>query len=120
MDKWQAIQSFWSSFGLPAYDEASVPDDAVLPYITYNATVDSLDNPTVLSGDIWYKSTSWEGVSKKADEINNNLVNGGVTISLDIGYLWIVKGQPFAQRIAEEDDNIKHIYIVLMGEFLTY
>lgn len=120
MDKWQAIHSFWSSFGLPAYDEASVPDDAVLPYITYNATVDSLDSPTVLSGDIWYKSTSWEDVSKKADEINNNLVNGGVTISLDIGYLWIVKGQPFAQRIAEEDDNIKHVYIVLMGEFLTY
>lgn len=119
MDKWQALNSFWNSFKLTAYDEASVPDNAELPYITYNATVDSLDYPTVLTGDLWYKSTSWEDISKKADEINNELANGGVTIPLDVGYLWIVKGEPFAQRVTESEENIKHIYIVLMGEYLT-
>ena len=29
MDKEQSLQQFWSSFGLPAYDETSVPDNAV-------------------------------------------------------------------------------------------
>ena len=28
MDKWKALQSFWESFDIPAYDEATVPDDA--------------------------------------------------------------------------------------------
>ena len=31
MDKFQAQQSFWSSFGLTAYDENTVPDDAEYP-----------------------------------------------------------------------------------------
>lgn len=118
MDKWQALQSFFSSFGLTAYDESSVPESAQLPYITYQAAVDSLDSPVVLTGDLYYKSTSWEEISKKADEINDALKNG-VVFTLDGGYLWIVRGSPFAQRINEDSDTLKHIYIVLMGEFLT-
>ena len=39
----QTLHSFWSSFGLTAYDENSVPDDAVLPYITYSVSYDSFD-----------------------------------------------------------------------------
>lgn len=29
---------FWTQFGMPAYLQDSVPDDAALPYITYEAT----------------------------------------------------------------------------------
>ena len=118
MDKWQALQSFFSSFGLTAYDESSVPESAQLPYITYQAAVDSLDSPVVLTGDLYYKSTSWTEISQKADEINDALKNG-VIMPLDIGFLWLVRGSPFAQRINEDSDTLKHIYIVLMGEFLT-
>lgn len=118
MDRWQGLHSFWSSFGLPAYDETSVPEETQLPYITYSAAVDSLDAPLALTANIWYRDTSWENISKKADEINNRLKNGGVTISLDVGYLWLTRGSPFAQRGANEE-NIKQIYIVLMGEYLT-
>lgn len=118
MDKWQAINTFWNSFSLPAYDEASVPENASLPYITYQAAVDSLDSPVVLTGDLYYKSTSWTEISQKADEINDALKNGAV-LPLDIGFLWLVRGSPFAQRINEDSDTLKHIYIVLMGEFLT-
>ena len=118
MDKWQALQSFFSSFGLTAYDESSVPESAQLPYITYQAAADSLDSPVVLTGDLYYKSTSWTEISQKADEINDALKNG-VIMPLDIGFLWLVRGSPFAQRINEDSDTLKHIYIVLMGEFLT-
>lgn len=120
MDKWQALQAFWSRYGLTAYDETSVPDTAQMPYITYNAAVDSLDSPVALTGDLWYKSTSWADISRKAEEISRDLQNGGVTIPLNAGFLWIVRGSPFAQRINENTDNLKHIYIVLMGEFITY
>ena len=45
----QTLHSFWSSFGLTAYDENSVPDDAVLPYITYSVSYDSFDNNVSLT-----------------------------------------------------------------------
>ena len=41
-NKWQAIDRFWNSFGIPAYDESSVPQGATMPYITYHAEVASL------------------------------------------------------------------------------
>lgn len=119
MDKWQALQSFFNSFELTAYDESSVPESAPLPYITYTAAVDSFDTPVVISCDLWYQSTSWAAISKKAEEISNYLGNGGVMLSITDGGLWITRGSPFAQRINEDSDTIKHIYIVLMCEFIT-
>ena len=44
MTKAEALHSFYSSFGLTAYEENSVPDDAEFPYITYNITTDSFVN----------------------------------------------------------------------------
>lgn len=118
MDKFQAIHSFWSRFGILAYDESSVPDDAQFPYLTYSVMIDSLDYPVTLTADLYYRSTSWTEISQKTEQIDGALINGEV-IKLDTGYLWIVKGHPFAQRVTEEDDTIKHIYIVLSAEFLT-
>lgn len=46
----QVVHSFWSSFGLTAYDENSVPDNAQLPYITYNLSYDAFENEVAMSG----------------------------------------------------------------------
>lgn len=120
MDKGQAIQALWSSFNLPAYDENTVPDNAALPYITYSVATDSLDYVVPLSASIWYSSTSWESISKKADEISAYIGNGGITIPLDLGYMYISRGNPFAQRIADESDSlIRRIYLNVNAEFLT-
>ena len=119
MDKWQALQSFFSSFELTAYDESSVPENAQLPYITYTAAVDSFDVPVVISCNLWYQSTSWAAISQKAEQISNYLGSGGVMLPITGGGLWITRGSPFAQRVNEESDAIKHIYIVLMCEFIT-
>lgn len=32
------LYDFWSQFGMPAYLQDSVPDDADLPYVTYEVT----------------------------------------------------------------------------------
>lgn len=122
MDKAQALQGFWSGFGLSAYDENSVPDDASMPYITYNVATDSIERVLPLSGSLWYKSTSWAEISQKADEIAEVIAaSGGYYIAkIDGGYLWIVKGTPFAQRMREESDsNIRRIYINITAEYLT-
>lgn len=122
MDKAQALQDFWSGFGLPAYDENTVPDEAIMPYVTYNVATDSFERVLPLSGSLWYKSTSWAEISQKADEIAEAIAgrDGYYLREIDGGYLWIVKGTPFAQRMREENDsNIRRIYINVTAEFLT-
>lgn len=123
MDKWQSIHNFWSGFGLTAYDENTVPTGSEapeMPYITYNVITDSLDYPVQLNGSLWYKSTSWEEISQKADEIAAYLGVGGDVIKIDSGYVWITKGQPFAQRMTDDsDDSIRRIYIIVQAEFLS-
>lgn len=116
MNKWEAIQSFWESFDLPAYDENSVPDDATAPYITYSAETADFENVILLTGSIWYRSTSWKNISLKSDEIASSLKK---IIKLDDGYLFITRGSPFAQRMMDTDETVKRIYINLMCEFYT-
>lgn len=119
MDKAQAIHSFWSGFGLTAYDENSVPSDAQLPYITYNVATGAIGDMVVLSGSVWYRSTSWQDISQKADEIAEAIGYGYAIKEIDGGYVWITKGTPFAQRMGDTDPSIRRIYINLNAEFLT-
>lgn len=119
MNKAQAIDKFWNSFELPAYDENSVPDDAVMPYITYSLSTDSLDNPVTLSGSLWYRSESWKDITLKSEEISKKVSEKGFySDKIDGGYLWITRGSPFAQRMTDINP-VKRIYINLMVEFLT-
>jgi hypothetical protein len=121
MDKFQAIHSFWSGFDIPAYDGQDVPDDAVMPYITYEASTDSIGNMLLQSASIWYRSNSWETISKKADQIAEAIGYGFKIIPVDSpkGYLKITKGTPFAQRMSDPDEQVKRIYINIQAEFLT-
>ena len=120
MNKAQAIDNFWNSFGIPAYEVTTVDEEVVGDfYITYEVVTDSLDRPVPMSASIWQKhSTSWESVSLKADQISNALVQVK-SIPLDTGFLYITRGQPFAQRVADEDETVRRIYINIMAEFLA-
>lgn len=118
MDKWQAIHSMWSSFGIPAYDETDVPDDAVMPYITYAATISTFEQPIILSGSVWYYSRSWEAISQKVNEIAEYL-RGYRLIKIDDGYLFVSQGIPFAQRMSDENAVTRRIYINIDAEFFT-
>ena len=119
MDKEQSLHKFWSSFDLPAYDELTVPEDAKLPYITYNVVDDKLDRPVSLHGSLWYRDTTWTAIDAKKNEIAQYL-EGFVTIKLDNGWVWLVQGSPFAQRMEEpNDEQIRRIYINIRAEFLT-
>lgn len=118
-DKWQALQAFWGSFGIPAYEQASVPKGVQLPYISYNGEVGAINEPLPLSASIWCRDTSWEWISKKADEIAQFIGYGYHITTVEGGYLWISRGTPFAQRMSDEDTTIKRIYINVVGEYLT-
>ena len=118
MNKEQALQEFWSGFDIPAYDENSVPDNATLPYITYTVAVDGFDRPVSLQAAIWYKDTSWEAITNKAEEIAQTIGRGGVMKSYMNGCVWLKMGTPFEQRIPTLDDMIKRITINIEAEFI--
>ena len=120
MNKAQAIDSFWKSFGIPAYELTTVNKEKAGDfYITYEVVTDSLDHAVPMSASIWHKNTqSWEAVTLKAKEISDTLVKVK-SIPLDTGFLYITRGQPFAQHVADEDESTRRIYINVMAEFLT-
>lgn len=121
MTKGQAVQQFWSGFGLTAYDETTVPDNAPFPYITYTIQTDSFENAVMTTASIWYRSYSWAEISEKAEEIARAIVKmNPPSIKIDGGRLYITKGVPFAQRMREEsDDAIRRIILNVDLEFMT-
>lgn len=123
MDKEQALHKFWSSFGLTAYDENTVPDNAMIAnggkYLTYNVATASLDEPVPLFANLWYKSSSWAEITQKTNEIAEEIGRGGKLIPFEGGYIWICRGVPFSQRMADDDDTIRRIYINVMAEYLS-
>ena len=120
MTKAAAIYQFWNSFGLTAYEENTVPTDAAFPYITYQLVTDSFDREIPLTASLWYRSENWTTINAKAEEISQKISRGGKIISCDDGAIWLKRGQPFAQNMGDESDNlIKRKYLNITAEYLT-
>ena len=120
MTKAAAIYQFWSSFGLTAYEENTVPDDATFPYITYQLVTDSFDREVQVTASLWYRSESWTAINAKTEEISQKISRGGKIIPFDCGAIWLKRGQPFAQNMGDEnDDLIKRKYLNIIAEFMT-
>lgn len=123
MDKAQFYHQFWSQFGLPAYDETTVPEKgdnkAEMPYITYMVVEDEFGRPVYPSASLWYKGTSWAAISQKSKEIAEFIGLGGYVEKIDGGYVWIQRGHPFAQRVGDDDDTVRRIVINVELEFFT-
>lgn len=123
MDKAQAYQSFWESFGLTAYDENTVPDNALEinngKYITYEMSVSDFGSPVALTASIWYRGYSWLDITEKEMEISRDVSRGGKLVHCDGGAIWIRKGIPWAQRMSDSSsDSIRRIILNVEVEFL--
>lgn len=120
MTKAASIYQFWSSFGLTAYEENTVPTDATFPYVTYQLVTDSFDREVAATASLWYRGESWTAINAKTEEISAHIGLGGKIIKCDGGRIWIKRGQPFAQNMGDEsDDLIKRKYLNLTFEFFT-
>ena len=118
MDKMQVLNEFWNSFEWPAYDQNTVPDNAMLPYITYEAATDDFNNELYLTASLWDRSTSWERVTLKEKEISTDISKGGRMILYSDGAMWIKMRSPWAQRMSDEDDGIRRILLSVTIEFI--
>lgn len=120
MTKAAAIYQFWSSFGLAAYEENTVPTDADFPYIAYQLVTDSFSGEVAATASLWYRSESWTAINAKTEEISAYIGLGGKIIKCDGGRIWIKRGTPFAQNMGDESDNlIRRKYLNITIEFMT-
>lgn len=120
MDRYEAQYSFWASFGVPAYEENSVPDleDVTFPYITYQAAASAFDEDARLSANVWTRSTSWLQADTIANAIIARLKDGGENIAYDGGCIWVTPEAPLVQNMGDpEDDRIKRKLVSVVLHF---
>ena len=106
----EALKTFYSGFGLPAYQEGSVPEDVSLPYISYSVSVPEWDQKASHFVRIWDRTKSNTGIIEKADQIAKAI---GIRkrIAFDGGYLVIWPETPLTQ--IETDGDIRYAYMNL-------
>lgn len=121
MDKSQSMFYLWhDSTGLPCYAEGSVPDDAKLPYVTYETIIDSLDSSVMPTATVWMRTDSWTPLDEY-QSIVENYIDGGRLIKMDVGSMMVHRGTPFAQRTTDENDkSIKGYLFNIEVEFLSH
>ena len=117
MDKVQALVAYWNSFGIPAYETTSVPDNATFPYMTYEIATDSFNSTVAVTNNLWYKSTSWAEITRQAQNIADSIGMGGSLVRYDGGVIWINRGTPYSQRVA--DDKLKRLMLNFSLEFIS-
>lgn len=121
MTKSQALQTFFSSFGLTAYTSTSVPDDVIFPYLTYDLITGAWgDEQAAITVNLWFYTESEAIPNAKAEEISKKIGLGGITIPCDDGIIWIKRGSPWCQSLTDETNKtIKRRYINITVEYLT-
>ena len=103
-----SLKEFFSSFGIPAYAENSVPDEVALPYITYPLTEPNWREQVSFHCQIWYKKKSLGELLAKADQVVG-AIEEGVILENDAGYVVIYPAEPNIQLLTDDDSQRAYI-----------
>lgn len=118
MTKEQAIYSFFSSFGLSA-SQTNAPNKTDYPYITYDLVTGAYGDMIAVTANVWYYGTSEVAINAKVAEITKAVGLGGKLIACDGGGIWITRGTPWCQAVADTDPLIKRRYLIFNFEFIV-
>ena len=127
MSKAKALNDFWNSFFISAYEENTqlekIDPPVKFPYITYQRVIDSFGSEIALTASIWDKDRDGYSADlqnyKKAEEISKCIGHGGVFVPFEGGSLWVKRGSPFAQPMADTDRSIKRTVLNISVEYIT-
>ena len=103
-----ALKTFFSGFGLPAYEANTVPEDVQIPYITYSLAEPEWDQKASMYVQVWDRSRSNTLILQKADQITAE-IGTGLTLELNDGYLVIWPESPLIQVNVDGDFRAAYI-----------
>lgn len=112
-----ALKAFFSGFGLPAYEQGSVPDDVELPYITYSFSTPEWNQKASMFAQIWDRTKSNAGILRKADEIHA-AIGIGRRIFYSGGYVDLWPETPFCQIMTDGDYRSAYINLSINSYYL--
>ena len=120
MTKGAALQAFFGGI-MTAYAASAVPDDATLPYLTYDLITSAWgDSEVGLTVNMWFRTTSEKEPNAAVDKLSKAIGLGGVQLQCDDGIIWLKRGSPWAQSLTDKTDKtIKRRYINVTAEYLT-
>lgn len=118
LNKFSAQKVYWSSFGFPAYQEQTVPDDVKFPYITYQTASGSLNGVVNVSASVYYKGTSWASIMQEVLQMEKSIDR---QVFIDGGIMKVRKPiSNFAQPMPESGDTkIRRMLLTVEIEFLS-
>lgn len=123
-DRWEAQYNFWASFGIPAYEESSVPDRdelkrlGITSYIAYQPVSAGFDQDVSGGASIYTRADSWLQADTLADAIEARLKDGGEVVLYTGGMIWVTAEAPFAQNLGDpDDDKIKRKVLNVVRHF---
>lgn len=117
LDKFSAQKVYWSSFGMPAYQELTVPEDVQFPYIAYQTANGSLDGVINVSASVYYKGTSWAQIMKDVLQMEKAIDR---QVFIEGGCMKVRKPiTNFAQPMGDEDEKIRRMLLTVEIEFLS-
>lgn len=109
----KALNAYFNGFGLDAYAEDTVPDEAQLPYITYRVVDPEWHQKATFFVRVWYRSTSNASVLEKADQITGD-IGEAKRLPFEGGLLVIWPESPKVQVVVDPNDNtLRYAYISL-------
>ena len=106
----EALKTFFSGFGLRAFQEGTVPDDAVMPYITFSISTPEWNQKASIYARVWDRTTSNTWLIEKADQITR-AIGEQKKITFTGGYLVIWPETPLAQ--IQEEGAARYAYLNL-------
>ena len=120
MTKGAALQAFFDGI-MTSYAASAVPDNATLPYLTYELITSAWGGGEVgLTVNMWFRTTSEKEPNAAVDKLSKAIGLGGVFLHCDDGVIWLKRGSPWAQSLTDATDKtIKRRYINVTAEYLT-
>jgi len=110
-----ALYRFFSGFGIPAYVTDNIPDNAQMPYITYDLLEPIPFTRGVLNASVWYRDTGYAAISAKVDEIAA-AIDSGVSLRTSSGalHLYRERGGAWCKMRNDPNRETKRAYLSMI------
>jgi hypothetical protein len=122
MTKEEALYKFFSGFGMDAYPSSVIPDEKEVefPYISYENAIGFAGDPTIfVTAQIWFRTESEAVPNAVVSRISEYIGRGGVIVPYDEGTIWIKRGTPWCNSLADDGDpSIKRRILNLEIDFM--
>ena len=107
IDIMEALYAFWSQFGVPAYAEDMVPDDAKLPFIRYSVAKAPAMDATIMTAYNYHNARLMGNVERArlAEQIAEAIPEKGVKLPMDNGgFLVLYRNSDFQTPYKDSED----------------